>query len=82
MAEENNKYGERIAVLEARMSSLEDDHAEMRKEINEKLDKIIETHSRNKGWLGGLLFAFTSLGAAFSFLFANLPHIKRALSGD
>jgi hypothetical protein len=53
---------ERIAVVETKVSSLEDNHAEMLKIMHEIRDEM----TRYKGFLGGIAFLVSCLVVAVS----------------
>lgn len=53
---------ERIAVVETKVSSLEENHAEMLKIMHEIKDEM----TRYKGFLGGVAFLVSCLGVAMT----------------
>lgn len=53
---------ERIAIVETKVSSLEDNHAEMLKIMHEIKDEM----TRYKGFLGGVAFLVSCLGVAMT----------------
>lgn len=53
---------ERIAILETKVTTLEDNHAEMLKIMHEIKDEM----TRYKGFLGGIAFLVSCLGIAFT----------------
>lgn len=53
---------ERTAVLETKVSTLEDNHAEMLKIMHEIKDEM----TRYKGFLGGVAFLVSCLGVAMT----------------
>lgn len=53
---------ERTAVLETKVSALEDNHAEMLKIMHEIRDEM----TRYKGFLGGVAFLVSCLGVAMT----------------
>lgn len=54
---------ERTAVLETKVSSLEDNHQEMLKLMHEIKDEM----TRYKGFLGGIAFLISAIGVAIMF---------------
>lgn len=52
---------ERLAILETKVTALEDNHAEMLKIMHEIKDEM----TRYKGFLGGIAFLVSCLGIAF-----------------
>ena len=63
---------ERIAIVETKVDSLEDNHKELLKLMHEIKDEM----TRYKGFLGGIAFLVSCLGIAFT-LFKDwiLKHI-------
>lgn len=53
---------ERTAVLETKVTALEDNHAEMLKIMHEIKDEM----TRYKGFLGGIAFLISALGVALT----------------
>lgn len=53
---------ERTAVLETKVTALEDNHAEMLKIMHEIRDEM----TRYKGFLGGIAFLISALGVALT----------------
>lgn len=54
---------ERIAVVETKVKSLEDNHDEMLKIMHEIRDEM----TRYKGFIGGIAFLVSCLGVAVAF---------------
>lgn len=54
---------ERLAVAETKISSLEENHAEMLKIMHEIKDEM----TRYKGFIGGIAFLVSCLGVAGAF---------------
>ena len=55
---------ERLAILETQMEALQKQHAQ----IMEKFDALISSFTKYKGFVGGIMFSVTSVGAALGFL--------------
>lgn len=70
---------ERLARLEAQMVELQQSHAEEKESIDDikgNIQTILQELSRYKGFLGGLIFFATCLGAFFK----AIPFIGSLLS--
>lgn len=51
---------ERIAILETQMLELQDQHSE----VMTKLETLLETMTKYKGFVGGIMFTLSALGTA------------------
>ena len=62
----------RIAVLEAQMAN----HIKSVADIETKLDEILATMNKGKGFWAGVVFMATALGGAFGYWISYVVNLK------
>lgn len=55
---------ERLSVLETEMNQLQAQHNEVMK----KLESLLETMTKYKGFIGGIMFALSAIGSAIGMV--------------